>query len=135
MNYEKKFILTTLALFFSNYSNSYAASVETINTHEGMRVVAYTDITKRLTDPLDNCRQLSVTLIPLGRIKLHHENGYFHANVAKKNRRIYIDLRDFDSEHFKQINEFIRPARRYLANMQECGNAQIIDLIDIKAMP
>lgn len=125
-----KLITTALVIFPA--ITVCAATVETEKMAVGERVVAYHEITELLQSPMDNCKQFDGEIVALGRLKLNYQNGSFLAQIGKDKRVIYVDLRNFDEKNIAQMSQFIKYKKNYHAVMQSCGNAAIIDLVDIR---
>lgn len=95
------------------------------------RVTSYQGITERMQDPMDNCRQGKGVIVAKGNVALQGEFGVFPALVGKRQTEVGVDFREFDEYHRQQFVKFIKKNQRYQANYQACGNAAVIDLIDI----
>jgi len=112
-----------------------AADVTTENLPDGkQRVVAYENISEPMLESMDNCQQSKGLMAVKGRVNLQGEFAVFPAVIGKRQTEVAVDLREFDAFHKRQFVQFIKKNQSYRARYQTCGNAAVVDLIDISLL-
>lgn len=129
---DSKLQKVSLVVFLVVSLHAGAAEIMLENLPNGrQQVIGYQGITERTQDPIDNCQSGKGVITAKGNLVLNGEFGVFPALVGKRQTEVGADLREFDNYHKRQFIKFIKKNQRYQINYQSCGNAAVIDLIDI----